>query len=116
MMENAYKRRRFLYHFGQAAVAAPYLDLISLDAVGSDYATSLQTGQGSHRMSQGKKLGVALVGLGQYSEEQLAPALQQTKLCKLTAIVTGTPKKQRNGKRSTGLRIKIFTAMRISIG
>jgi predicted dehydrogenase len=106
MMENAYKRRRFLYHFGQAAVAAPYLDLISLDAVGSDYAASLQTGQGSHQTSQGKKLGVALVGLGKYSEEQLAPALQQTKLCKLTAIVTGTPKKAEKWKEKYGIADK----------
>ena len=36
------------------------------------------------------KLGVALVGLGQYSEEQLGPALLQTKRCRLAGIVTGT--------------------------
>ncbi|WP_046247332.1 Gfo/Idh/MocA family protein [Hymenobacter terrenus] len=40
-----------------------------------------------------KPLGVALVGLGKYSTGQLAPALQQTKLCKLTGIVTGSPAK-----------------------
>ncbi|WP_229239412.1 Gfo/Idh/MocA family protein [Emticicia agri] len=40
-----------------------------------------------------KPLGVALVGLGNYATLQLAPALQQTQLCKLTAIVTGTPEK-----------------------
>ncbi|UPL47916.1 Gfo/Idh/MocA family protein [Hymenobacter sublimis] len=40
-----------------------------------------------------KPLGVALVGLGKYSTGQLAPALQQTKLCKLAGIVTGTPAK-----------------------
>ncbi len=40
-----------------------------------------------------KKLGVALVGLGTYSTHLLAPALQQTKHCQLTAIVTGTPEK-----------------------
>ena len=39
------------------------------------------------------KLGVALVGLGKYSEEQLAPALRQTTKCRLTAIVTGQPGK-----------------------
>lgn len=37
------------------------------------------------------KLGVALVGLGIYSSEQLAPALQQTKHCYLAGIVTGSP-------------------------
>lgn len=39
------------------------------------------------------KLGVALVGLGNYSEKQLAPALQQTKHCYLAGIVTGSKTK-----------------------
>lgn len=39
------------------------------------------------------KLGVALVGLGYYSTDLLAPALQQTKNCYLAGIVTGTPQK-----------------------
>ena len=37
------------------------------------------------------RLGVALVGLGYYSTDLLAPALQQTKECYLAGIVTGTP-------------------------
>src|SRR5688572_19897487 len=43
----------------------------------------------------GKKdrLGIALVGLGYYSTDLLAPALQQTKNCYLAGIVTGTPAK-----------------------
>ncbi len=40
-----------------------------------------------------KTLGVALVGLGYYSTDLLAPALQLTKYCKLTGIVTGSPEK-----------------------
>ena len=40
-----------------------------------------------------KKLGVALVGLGKYSTEQLAPALLETKYCRLAGIVTGSPGK-----------------------
>ena len=36
-----------------------------------------------------KKLGVALVGLGNYSTRQLAPALQETHYCELRGIVTG---------------------------
>ncbi|MBO9573811.1 MAG: Gfo/Idh/MocA family oxidoreductase, partial [Chitinophagaceae bacterium] len=39
------------------------------------------------------KLGVALVGLGYYSTDLLAPALQNTKNCYLAGIVTGTPSK-----------------------
>ncbi|WP_026934013.1 Gfo/Idh/MocA family protein [Christiangramia echinicola] len=40
-----------------------------------------------------KKLGVALVGLGYYSRDLLAPALQQTEHCELRGIVTGSPEK-----------------------
>ena len=39
------------------------------------------------------RLGVALVGLGYYSTDLLAPALQQTKNCYLAGIVTGTASK-----------------------
>ncbi len=40
-----------------------------------------------------KKLGVALVGLGYYSRDLLAPALQLTEHCELKGIVTGSPEK-----------------------
>ena len=39
------------------------------------------------------KLGVALVGLGYYSTDILAPALQLTEQCELKGIVTGSPAK-----------------------
>ncbi|MCB9259008.1 MAG: Gfo/Idh/MocA family oxidoreductase [Ignavibacteriales bacterium] len=39
------------------------------------------------------KMGVALVGLGNYSTNLLAPALQETEECYLAGIVTGTPSK-----------------------
>jgi predicted dehydrogenase len=42
-----------------------------------------------------KKLGFALVGLGSLSTNQIAPALQKTKRCRLAAIVTGTPSKEK---------------------
>ena len=42
---------------------------------------------------QKRGLGVALVGLGYYSTDLLAPALQMTKNCYLAGIVTGTPAK-----------------------
>lgn len=41
-----------------------------------------------------KKLGVALVGLGSYSTYQLAPSLQETDHCYLSAVVTGTKEKE----------------------
>ena len=40
-----------------------------------------------------EKLGVCLVGLGNYSSNLLAPALQLTQYCELRGIVTGTPSK-----------------------
>ncbi|GGB77101.1 Gfo/Idh/MocA family protein [Dyadobacter sediminis] len=40
-----------------------------------------------------EKLGIALVGLGYYSTDLLAPALQMTEKCHLAGIVTGTPSK-----------------------
>jgi glucose-fructose oxidoreductase len=45
-----------------------------------------------------KKLGVALVGLGYYSTDLLAPGLQLTELCELVGIVTGTPAKAEKWK------------------
>lgn len=52
--------------------------------------------------TQGRKkdrLGIALVGLGYYSTDLLAPALQQTKHCYLAGIVTGTPSKAEAWKK-----------------
>ena len=44
------------------------------------------------------KLGIALVGLGYYSTDLLAPALQLTEKCYLAGIVTGTPAKAETWK------------------
>jgi glucose-fructose oxidoreductase len=44
------------------------------------------------------KLGIALVGLGYYSTDLLAPALQMTKNCYLAGIVTGSPDKAEKWK------------------
>jgi len=48
---------------------------------------------------QKRGLGVALVGLGYYSTDLLAPALQQTKNCYLAGIVTGSPDKAETWKQ-----------------
>lgn len=40
-----------------------------------------------------RRIGVALVGLGHYSRDLLAPALQLTRHCRLTGLVTGSPDK-----------------------
>lgn len=51
----------------------------------------------------GRKLGVALVGLGSYATHQLAPALLESKYCRLAGIVTGTPEKAARWARDYAL-------------
>jgi glucose-fructose oxidoreductase len=51
----------------------------------------------------GRKLGVALLGLGGYATGQLRPALLQTKLCRLTGVVSGHPEKAATWARELGL-------------
>lgn len=50
-----------------------------------------------------KPLGIALVGLGYYSTDLLAPALQETKNVRLAGIVTGTPAKAAAWKEKYGI-------------
>ena len=45
--------------------------------------------------SENKKLGVALVGLGSLSTNQIAPSFLKSANCKLAAIVTGSPEKEK---------------------
>jgi len=51
-----------------------------------------------------KKLGIALVGLGNYASRQLAPALMETNMCELKGIVTGTPSKIDLWKKTYNLK------------
>ena len=50
------------------------------------------------------KLGIALVGLGNYATRQLAPALLETHMCELKGIVTGTPSKIDRWKKTYDLK------------
>jgi glucose-fructose oxidoreductase len=52
------------------------------------------------------KLGIALVGLGYYSTDVLAPAFKFTKHCELKGIVTGTPSKAENWQKKHNLPVK----------
>lgn len=77
-MEQVTSRRKFLKDAGTisaASIILPSLPFLSCSAQGK------------------KKLGVALVGLGNYSTTMLARALTETNLCYLAGIVTGTPSK-----------------------
>lgn len=51
----------------------------------------VSTGFANIIIPQKKKLGVALVGLGYYAGDLLAPALQITQNCELKGVVTGSP-------------------------
>lgn len=66
--------------------------------VGLSTLTATQ-GFGNILLPQPKtRLGVALVGLGYYSTDLLAPALKMTQHCSLAGIVTGTPAKAERWK------------------
>jgi len=73
-----YSRRQFLNRVG---LGASMLTLPSF------------MGLAAPRSGTQNKLGVALVGLGSYSEFKLAPALAAAKNCYLAGAVTGTPAK-----------------------
>lgn len=51
-------------------------------------------------------LGVALLGLGKYAGERLAPALQLTQHCRLVGIITGTPSKVAEWQTKYGIEDK----------
>lgn len=57
----------------------------------------------AYAIPEDKKLGIALVGLGNYATNQVAPALQETQFCKLAGIVTGTPEKAEKWKKKYNL-------------
>lgn len=50
-----------------------------------------------------RKIGIALVGLGRLSEGQLASALQQTQLCRLAGLVSGSPEKAKAWAQKYGV-------------
>ena len=82
-------RRKFISDVGITTLAFPVLSSFSNCNNHSEEKSQ------NHIMNskQQSKLGIALVGLGNYSTNQLAPALQQTEHCYLAGIVTGTPSK-----------------------
>jgi predicted dehydrogenase len=53
-----------------------------------------------------KKLGIALVGLGTYSEDELGPALTETAYCRLAGVVSGNAEKRERWKHQYNLHEK----------
>ena len=73
---------------------------LGLGAIGLGFAacsspSKEEAGSSDQEQSTKQKLGVALVGLGNYATNQLAPALQHTEHCHLAGIVTGTQEKEK---------------------
>ncbi len=73
-------------------------DFISRVGAGSALLSSVSFDNLAKPFPQEKKLGVALVGLGSYSTNQLAPGLEKCSKCYLAGIVTGTPEKAEKWK------------------
>jgi len=95
---SAASRRDFLRHLSLGVGAG----LLGVPALANALALAPESALGLaslEALQTGRKLGVALVGLGGYSSGQLAPALQKTQLCRLTGIVTGTPEKAQKWKQ-----------------
>jgi predicted dehydrogenase len=75
-------------------------------SISAGVAAGLATGgffSSSANAAQGKKLGFALVGLGNLATNQIAPGLLASTNCKLAAIVTGTPEKEKKWSDKYGL-------------
>ncbi|WP_341936805.1 Gfo/Idh/MocA family protein [Marinimicrobium sp. C2-29] len=86
MSHSAFNRRRFLQGLGASTAL-------------------LSSGWSPHLLGKpSRKLGVALVGLGNYSSTQLAPGLQLTQHCELRGIVTGSPGKIPEWQEKYGIK------------
>ncbi|WP_111627692.1 Gfo/Idh/MocA family protein [Larkinella arboricola] len=101
MKSPFFSRRHFIHQLGTAAFMAPTLSTFALQSCQSKSGESKAEEASSETTKTGsaRKLGIALVGLGQYSEGELAPALEKTENCRLAGIVTGTPEKAETWKK-----------------
>ena len=90
----AFNRRKFLYYTSLSSLA------LATGSCGQQESTHKPTANTSAQ----KKIGVALVGLGNYSTNILAPALQLTEHCELVGIVTGTPTKIPTWQEKYGIK------------
>ena len=70
-------RRNFIKAMGATAIALPFASWVSAEVASRG----------------GKKLGLAMVGLGNYATNQIAVGLQKSDYWNVTGIVTGTPAK-----------------------
>jgi glucose-fructose oxidoreductase len=80
-----------------------FIKLMSLGATGTMISTSLYA---INKGISSPKMGMALVGLGKYSTDILAPALLKTNHTYLAAIVTGTPSKEQSWAKTYNIPSK----------
>ena len=92
-MPNAPSRREFI------RVAS----LASLTFAGSALLRTLAQAEPPPPTATDRVLGVALLGLGSYSAGELAPALLQTRRCRLAGIITGSAEKAARWARKYNL-------------
>lgn len=78
-MKRSENRREFIKKMGLGSLALPVMKSIPFSQKPPSY--------------EGKKLGIALVGLGYYATKQILPAVDASPYWELTGIVTGTPSK-----------------------
>ena len=78
-MKNS--RRNFLQ---KLSLATAILPMANIESQAKSYNTKYE----------GKKLRVALIGLGAYATNNLLPGIKNSQMCELAGIVTGTPAKK----------------------
>lgn len=97
-MNKGYSRKEFLKRLSLGmggALALPGLAGAGITGMSDHHLYYYQQWEKMDPLPDDEKLGIALVGLGSYAMGQLAPALQNTKFCKLSGLVTGTPSKEK---------------------
>jgi predicted dehydrogenase len=95
MKTSLHSRRDFLKTTALAAASLQFIGGLSSCARASE---------------PGRKINFALAGLGNLSTYQLAPALQNTRFCRLAGIITGSPAKADRWKAQYGIPDKnIYT-------
>jgi predicted dehydrogenase len=107
MKQTYYSRRKFIHtSFTIGCSAASLYAMSSLASCQNKTDRENKNQENMNKQEASKKLGIALVGLGHYSTDQLAPALQETENCFLAGVVTGTPDKGEKWKKKYDLPSK----------
>jgi glucose-fructose oxidoreductase len=89
-------------HNNRGVMTTRMASLISRREFGAGVAAmtfATATAGRAQAVQTGRKLGVALAGLGGYSSGELGPALRETKSCYLAGVITGSPDKGKKWSR-----------------